>query len=101
MREGGFEMTFSADSTAPLAGVRVLDAARGLAGPFRGQLLADLGADVIKVERPGQGDDTRGWGPPFLGNLSAYFLSCNRSKRSLTLDVAKPEGRELFQQLLA
>ena len=68
-------------STAPLAGVRVLDAARVLAGPFCGQILADLGADVIKIERPGHGDDTRGWGPPFLGNLSAYFLSCNRSKR--------------------
>jgi formyl-CoA transferase/CoA:oxalate CoA-transferase len=84
-----------------LAGVRVLDAARVLAGPFCGQLLADLGADVIKLERPGTGDDTRGWGPPFLDNLSAYFLSCNRSKRSLTLDIACEAGRDLFHQLLA
>lgn len=89
------------DSVPPLAGVRVLDAARVLAGPFCGQLLADLGADVIKLERPGAGDDTRGWGPPFLGNLSAYFLSCNRSKRSLTLDIACETGRDLFHQLLA
>ena len=93
--------SFSPDSNPPLAGVRVLDAARVLAGPFCGQLLADLGAEVIKIERPGQGDDTRGWGPPFLGNLSAYFLSCNRSKRSLTLDIAKPEGSELLHRLLA
>lgn len=94
-------MSLPFDTVPPLAGVRVLDASRVLAGPFCGQLLADLGADVIKLERPGHGDDTRGWGPPFLGDLSAYFLSCNRSKRSLTLDVAKPEGRDLFHQLLA
>jgi crotonobetainyl-CoA:carnitine CoA-transferase CaiB-like acyl-CoA transferase len=72
-----------------------------LAGPFAGQLLADLGAEVIKLERPGTGDDTRGWGPPFVGELSAYFLSCNRNKRSVTLDIAAPEGNELFQALLA
>jgi len=89
------------DSAGPLAGVRVLDAARVLAGPFCGQLFADLGADVIKLERPGHGDDTRGWGPPFLGDFSAYFLSCNRSKRSITLDIAKPEGQVLFHELLA
>ena len=93
-------MPVPVDSVPPLSGVRVLDAARVLAGPFCGQLLADLGADVIKLERPGQGDDTRGWGPPFLGNLSAYFISCNRSKRSLTLDIADAEGRELFHGLL-
>jgi crotonobetainyl-CoA:carnitine CoA-transferase CaiB-like acyl-CoA transferase len=94
-------MPLPADPFPPLHGIRVLDAARVLAGPFCGQLLADLGADVIKLERPGSGDDTRGWGPPFLGDLSAYFLSCNRSKRSLTLDIAKPEGRDLFHALLA
>ncbi len=94
-------MSVPVDSVPPLNGVRVLDAARVLAGPFCGQLLADLGADVIKLERPGSGDDTRGWGPPFRGNLSAYFLSCNRSKRSLTLDIAKDQGRELFHALLA
>lgn len=86
---------------APLSGIRVIEAARVLAGPFCGQLLADLGADVIKLERPGTGDDTRGWGPPYFGPLSAYFLSCNRSKRSVTLDFAKPDGNEVLQQLLA
>src|SRR3954467_10953829 len=87
------------DSHGPLAGVRVLDASRVLAGPFCGQLLGDLGADVLKVERPGAGDETRAWGPPFLGPLSAYFLSCNRNKRGLTLDLARPEGRRLFLDL--
>src|SRR5579884_1702258 len=83
----------------PLAGVRVLDASRVLAGPFCGQILGDLGAEVLKVERPGTGDETRGWGPPFAGALSAYFLSCNRNKRSLTLDLAHSEGRRLFHEL--
>ena len=92
---------FPPDITPPLAGVRVLDAARVLAGPFCGQLLADLGADVIKLERPGSGDDTRGWGPPYHGDLSAYFLSCNRGKRSVTLDISTPAGNDLFHQLLA
>ncbi|MCI0701215.1 MAG: CoA transferase [Planctomycetia bacterium] len=97
-------LPFPVDAVPPLSGVRVLEAARVLAGPFCGQLLADLGADVIKLERPGQGDDTRGWGPPDVpgfNDLSAYFLSCNRGKRSLTLDIAKPEGSELFSRLLA
>jgi crotonobetainyl-CoA:carnitine CoA-transferase CaiB-like acyl-CoA transferase len=85
----------------PLAGIRVLDASRILAGPFCGQMLGDLGAEVIKVERPGSGDDTRDWGPPFLGSLSAYFLSCNRNKRSLTLDIAHPDGNRLLHELLA
>ncbi len=96
-------LPFPVDAFPPLAGVRVLDAARVLAGPFCGQLLADLGAEVIKLERPSSGDDTRGWGPPYLEgfpDLSAYFLSCNRGKRSLTLDIAKPEGNELFHELL-
>jgi crotonobetainyl-CoA:carnitine CoA-transferase CaiB-like acyl-CoA transferase len=83
----------------PLAGVRVLDASRVLAGPFCGQILGDLGAEVIKVERPGAGDETRGWGPPFLGTLSAYYLSCNRNKRGITLDLAHPEGISLFHEL--
>lgn len=91
---------FLSDPVPPLHGLRVLDASRVLAGPFCGQMLGDLGADVIKLERPGSGDDTRGWGPPFLGPLSAYFLSCNRNKRSLTLDIAKPEGNALFHELL-
>jgi crotonobetainyl-CoA:carnitine CoA-transferase CaiB-like acyl-CoA transferase len=88
------------DATPPLEGLRVLDASRVLAGPFCGQLLGDLGAEVLKLERPGSGDETRGWGPPFLGNLSAYYLSCNRNKRSLTLDLARPEGLALFEQLV-
>ncbi len=84
------------DPHGPLAGVRVLDDSRVLAGPFCGMVLGDLGAEVIKVERPGQGDETRTWGPPFLGPLSAYYLSCNRNKKAITLDLAQPEGRELF-----
>jgi crotonobetainyl-CoA:carnitine CoA-transferase CaiB-like acyl-CoA transferase len=95
-------LPFAVDTVPPLHGVRVLDAARVLAGPFCGQLLADLGADVIKLERPGSGDDTRGWGPPFHdAELSAYFLACNRGKRSLTLDIANPDGNAIFQRLLA
>jgi crotonobetainyl-CoA:carnitine CoA-transferase CaiB-like acyl-CoA transferase len=82
-----------------LNGVRVLDASRVLAGPFCGQLLGDLGAEVVKIERPGSGDETRGWGPPFLGPWSAYFLSCNRHKRSVTLDLGQDEGRRLFHDL--
>jgi crotonobetainyl-CoA:carnitine CoA-transferase CaiB-like acyl-CoA transferase len=95
-------LPFPVDMHPPLAGVRVLDAARVLAGPFCGQLLADLGADVVKLERPGSGDDTRGWGPPFTADgLSAYFLSCNRGKRSVTLDFASPDGNAIFHRLLA
>jgi crotonobetainyl-CoA:carnitine CoA-transferase CaiB-like acyl-CoA transferase len=70
-----------------------------LAGPFCGQVLGDLGAEVIKVERPGSGDETRGWGPPFHDSFSAYFLSCNRNKRGITLDLAHPEGLRLFLEL--
>lgn len=87
------------DPHGPLAGIRVLDASRVLAGPFCGQVLGDLGAEVIKVERPGSGDETRGWGPPFLGELSAYFLSCNRNKKSVTLDLSRPEGVQVFHEL--
>jgi crotonobetainyl-CoA:carnitine CoA-transferase CaiB-like acyl-CoA transferase len=88
------------DPHGPLAGVRVLDASRVLAGPLCGQILGDLGAEVLKVERPGAGDDTRAWGPPFAGTLSAYYLSCNRNKRGLTLDLSRPEGLQLFHQLV-
>jgi crotonobetainyl-CoA:carnitine CoA-transferase CaiB-like acyl-CoA transferase len=83
-----------------LHGLRVIDASRVLAGPFCGQILGDLGAEVLKIEKPGEGDETRGWGPPFVGELSAYFLSCNRNKRSLTLDLAHPQGAALFQDLV-
>ncbi len=93
------------DSRSPLAGLRVLDASRVLAGPFCGQILGDLGAEVIKVERPGAGDETRSWGPPFLTipglpSFSAYYLSCNRNKRGITLDLGCPEGHELFAGLV-
>ena len=86
----------------PLAGVRVLDLSRVLAGPFCTQLLADLGADVVKVERPPLGDDTRQWGPPFLPDdgPSAYYVSCNRGKRSLALDLARPEARAVLDDLV-
>lgn len=94
--------------TAPLGHVRVLDLSRILAGPWAGQILADLGADVIKVERPRVGDDTRSWGPPFLkdgqGNdtrEAGYFLAANRGKRSITLDLGTPEGQRVVRQLAA
>ncbi|WP_433868114.1 CaiB/BaiF CoA transferase family protein [Ralstonia wenshanensis] len=89
-----------------LAGLRVLDLSRVLAGPWAGQLLADLGADVVKVERPGAGDDTRAWGPPWLADAdgeptgeSAYYLSANRNKRSVTIDLSSPEGQSLVRRL--
>src|SRR5207244_10522613 len=88
------------DPHGPLTGLRVLDASRVLAGPFCGQILGDLGAEVIKVERPGSGDETRAWGPPFVGPLSAYYLSCNRNKRAITLDLSRQEGLDLFRDLV-
>src|SRR5438876_2681045 len=97
--ETGTGLSMPTDPHGPLAGVRVLDASRVLAGPFCGQLLGDLGAEVIKVERPGRGDDTRGWGPPFHGDLSAYYLSCNRNKKAIALDLAQPAGLEVFYAL--
>lgn len=91
-----------------LSHLRVLDLSRVLAGPWSGQILADLGADVIKVERPGTGDDTRAWGPPFLRNArgentseAAYYLSANRNKRSVTIDFTRPEGQRLVRELAA
>src|SRR5829696_8914358 len=93
-------------SKPPLADIRVLDMSRVLAGPWGGQMLADLGAEVIKVERPGVGDDTRGWGPPFLKDRegketreSAYFLAANRGKKSITLDISKPQGQAIAREL--
>ena len=97
------------EMTAPaaLAGIRVLDLSRVLAGPWSTQILADLGADVVKVEVPGRGDDTRAWGPPFLKGAdgedeigtSAYYLAANRNKRSIAVDFASPEGAALLRQL--
>jgi crotonobetainyl-CoA:carnitine CoA-transferase CaiB-like acyl-CoA transferase len=92
----------------PLSHIRVLDLSRVMAGPWMTQLLADLGADVVKVERPRVGDETRGWGPPFLTSgdreqtdASGYFLCTNRAKRSLTVDLTKPKGQELLRSLAA
>src|SRR3954463_2989180 len=91
-------------TTSPraLQGIKVLDLSRVLAGPWCGQLLADLGADVVKVERPGAGDDTRSWGPPWLKDANgeatrdaAYYFYANRNKRSVTIDMATPEGQAL------
>jgi crotonobetainyl-CoA:carnitine CoA-transferase CaiB-like acyl-CoA transferase len=82
-----------------LEGIRVLDLTRALAGPFCTLMLGDNGADVIKVEMPGSGDDTRKWGPPFIGEESAYFLSINRNKRSLTLNLRDPQAKEIFLKL--
>jgi crotonobetainyl-CoA:carnitine CoA-transferase CaiB-like acyl-CoA transferase len=87
--------------TAPLAGIRVVDLSRVLAGPYCTMMLADLGADVVKVERPGEGDETRAWGPPYVGGEAAYFLAVNRGKRSIAVDLKKPEGRELLLDLCA
>ena len=96
----------NASKPGALAGLRILDLSRVLAGPWCTQTLADLGADVIKVERPGSGDDTRGWGPPFLKDRAghdtaeaAYYLGTNRNKRSVTIDIARPEGQALVRRL--
>jgi crotonobetainyl-CoA:carnitine CoA-transferase CaiB-like acyl-CoA transferase len=94
-------------SPTALAGIRVLDLTRILAGPTCTQLLGDLGADVIKIEKPGDGDDTRKWGPPYVAGPdgptreSAYYLAANRNKRSVAIDIARPEGQELARRLLA
>jgi crotonobetainyl-CoA:carnitine CoA-transferase CaiB-like acyl-CoA transferase len=92
---------------SPLAGVRVIDASRVLAGPYLAMLLGDLGAEVVKIEKPDGGDQSRGWGPPFVGapgapggRVSAYFVSANRNKRSLALDLKREEGRAAFHRLL-
>ncbi|WP_026434565.1 CaiB/BaiF CoA-transferase family protein [Acidovorax sp. JHL-9] len=99
-------MTTIPSSQGALAGIQVLDLSRVLAGPWCTQMLADLGADVVKVERPGMGDDTRQWGPPFLkdeaGNdthQASYFTACNRNKRSVTIDMATAEGQALIRQM--
>ena len=88
--------------SGPLTGIKVLDLSRVMAGPWSGQILADLGADVIKVERPGGGDDTRAWGPPFLEpQNSGYYLSVNRGKRSVAVDLADPAGQAVIRALAA
>ncbi|WP_234193594.1 CaiB/BaiF CoA transferase family protein [Pseudacidovorax sp. NFM-22] len=94
--------------TAALDGIKVLDLSRVLAGPWCTQILADLGADVVKIERPGVGDDTRSWGPPFLKDAegqdttqSTYFAACNRNKRSMTVDMASAEGQQILRRMAA
>ena len=97
--------------TTPLQGIKVLDLSRILAGPWAGQMLADLGADVIKVERPGAGDDTRSWGPPYMPTAAgiedsedrqaAYFQTANRGKRSLCVDMSSAQGQAIIKQLAA
>uniref|UniRef100_A0A9L0S501 Succinyl-CoA:glutarate-CoA transferase n=3 Tax=Equus TaxID=9789 RepID=A0A9L0S501_HORSE len=90
-----------ADNTKPLEGVKILDLTRVLAGPFATMNLGDLGAEIIKVERPGAGDDTRAWGPPFLGTESVYFLSVNRNKKSIAVNIKDPKGVKIVKELAA
>src|SRR5438067_7532891 len=97
-RDGGRDAR--APRALPLAGVVVADFSRVLAGPLCTQLLADGGARVIKVEQPGRGDETRRWGPPFVRGISAYFLSINRGKESMTLDLKSEQGCEIARKLL-
>ena len=93
--------------SGPLAGITVIDLSRVLAGPWCTQILADLGASVIKIERPGKGDDTRDWGPPFLAGPggergdAAYYHACNRNKRSVSLDITAPAGQRAVRELAA
>src|SRR5688572_30500757 len=94
------ERSESNGSTGPLAGLTVLDLTRVLSGPYCTMFLADMGARVIKIEQPGRGDETRAWGPPFLAGESAYFLSINRNKESVTLDFKQPGARAALDRLL-
>ncbi len=86
--------------TPPLAGLRVIDQTQALAGPYCAMMLGDLGADVIKIERPGSGDQSRTWGPPFVGTESTYYLAVNRNKRGMTLNISTPAGREILHKLV-
>jgi crotonobetainyl-CoA:carnitine CoA-transferase CaiB-like acyl-CoA transferase len=97
-REAGI---VSLDSVKPLDGIRVLDLSRILAGPYCSMLLSDFGAEIIKVENPDKGDDTRAYGPPFVDGESVYFMSINRGKRSLTLNLKSPEGLEILKKLIS
>lgn len=93
-------MTDEAHAAPPLDGLRVVDLSRVLAGPYCSMCLGDMGADVIKVERPGAGDDTRRFGPPFVGGVSTYYLAINRNKRSIALDLKHPEGKAVLWRLI-
>src|SRR6516225_6539558 len=94
------DMTRINSAAGALAGVRVLDLTRVLAGPTCAMMLGDMGADVIKVEPPGGGDDTRSWGPPFAAGEAAYYLGANRNKRSMTLNMAVPAGQKVLAALI-
>ncbi|HET9222556.1 MAG TPA: CoA transferase, partial [Roseiflexaceae bacterium] len=85
----------------PLDGIRVLDLSRALAGPYCSMMLGDMGADVLKVEQPGVGDNARGWGPPFQGGESSYFLSVNRNKHSIAINLRDARGAEVLRRLVA
>src|SRR3990170_3065366 len=91
---------YNAEMSGSLAGITVIDLTRVLSGPYCTMILADHGARVIKVEHPVRGDDTRHWGPPFIGDESAYFLSINRNKESVTLDFKQSEGKRVLDALL-
>ena len=94
-------MSAQPEKTAgPLSSTRVIDLTRILAGPFCAMNLGDMGAEVIKIEKPGTGDDTRRWGPPFVGDQAAYFLGVNRNKRSVTLNLKEVRGQEILKKLL-
>jgi formyl-CoA transferase len=97
-------MSHTADAAGPLSGYVVIDLTKALAGPHASMMLGDLGARVIKVEPPGHGDDSRGWGPPFVGPdsgpVSTYYMSCNRNKESVTADLKTPDGRALLERLI-
>ncbi len=87
-------------NTKTLTGIRVVDLTRVMTGPYCTMMLGDMGADVIKIEQPGKGDDTRAWGPPFVGGESAYYLSINRNKRSITLNLKSAAAREILWRLI-
>src|SRR5687767_13703987 len=85
----------------PLDGIRVIDQTQALAGPYCSMMLGDLGADVIKIERPGIGDQSRQWAPPFIGDQSCYYLAVNRNKRGIALNIAAQEAREIMHRLVS
>jgi crotonobetainyl-CoA:carnitine CoA-transferase CaiB-like acyl-CoA transferase len=100
MGNSGEWLTGANDMARPLEGVRVVDLTRILSGPYATMMLADMGAEVIKIERPGAGDDTRQWGPPFIEGESTYFMSINRNKKGLTLNLKHPEGKAILRDLI-
>src|SRR3954471_17393285 len=96
-----FGIVPSSGMAGPLSGTRVVDLTRALAGPYCTLLLGDMGSDVIKIELPGTGDETRQWGPPFVNGESSYFMSVNRNKRSVTLDLKSDDGQAALRTLIA